>query len=183
MAAAGEPTRMEGADMRIRMLLVAGLLAVPGLVMAQSQTDTSDRPDYGSSGSMQDKQQSGSMGQGSEMRTSNQQMGQMSPQIEVFKKNKRENFELKGTVSSVDSTNNTITVQREKNLPPVELQVAQGTDIKWDGKQASLNQLQPGSEVRARFNLANDQPVAIELDAKQARGQKHQQQQQQQMNR
>lgn len=172
--------------MRIRMLLVAGLLAVPGLVVAQSQTDTSDRPDYGSSGSMQDKQQSGSMGQGSEMRTSNQ-MGQSSPQIEVFKKNKRENFELKGTVSSVDSTNNTITVQREKNLPPVELQVAQGTDIKWDGKQASLNQLQPGSEVRARFNLANDQPVAIELDAKQAKQKKgsmeQQRQQQQQMNR
>lgn len=179
-AAVWPAAELEGAEMRIRMLLVvAGLLAVPGLALAQ---DTgSDSQEYGqdSMGTMGSEATGGSGGsggsgvsQGSEVRTGMQTGSQQSSQqVQIFKSNKRANFELKGTVSSVDPTANTITVNRQ-GLPPVELQVAQGTDIKYSGRQASLNELQPGSEVRARFNVAENQPLAIELDAKPSKGMK-----------
>jgi len=164
------------------MLALAGALAMPGMAIAQDSDSMGDdsmmnQPSsQGSSSSsmgqsgMGSSSQSG-MSQGSDVRTG-MQMGQ-NQQVDVFKN--KSNFKVDGTVSSVDATQNMITVQRSNGLPPVQLQVASGTDIKMDGRQASLNQLQPGSEVRAEFNVAENQPIAVKLDAKQSKQQKRSQ--------
>lgn len=86
-------------------------------------------------------------------------------------------WDVEGTVSSVDSANQQITIQRE-NLPDVQLSLVDQSKISMDGKQASLQDLQPGSEIRASFQLAQDRPVAVSLDAKPSKAQKQQQKQQ-----
>ncbi|WP_373048904.1 hypothetical protein [Vulgatibacter sp.] len=145
--------------MKIRMMLVlAGLIAVPGLATAQMEEEELQIETEQTQPSQDPMMQ---QEPGAEVRTG-MEMGE--PQVEVFKN--KDNFDLRGTVSSVDAQQNMITVQREEGLPPVELQIAQGTEIKMDGKQASLQQLQAGNEVRAKFNVAQDKPVAVELDAK-----------------
>lgn len=161
--------------MRVRtMLAMAGLLAMPAVAMAQDgglgEDPWGTSPPPGTTSPEQDggmmppgQQQGGEIGTGSDVRTG-MEMG--SQQVEIFRN--KDNFEIRGTVSSVDPTQNRITVQRE-NLPPVELQVAQGTEIKMDGRASSLQALEPGAEVRARFNVAQDQPIAISLDAKRSR--------------
>jgi len=141
------------------MLVLAGVLALPATALAQD--------DMGQSPEM-NMPETGQTEPGSDVRTS-MPMGQHQ-QVEIFKN--KDNFEVRGTVSSVDAAQNKITLQREQGLPPVELQVAQGTNITMDGKESSLNELQPGNEVRAQFNLAQDQPVAIKLEAKPSKQQK-----------
>jgi len=153
--------------MRVRHTLFATLLALPGLAFAQGTGGSSYEP-----GTMQPEP-------GSEARTS--MPSAQEPQVDVFKN--KDNWEIRGTVSSVDSSNNQVTLQRENNLPPVQLHVAQGTEIKMDGQTSSLSQLQPGSEVRARFNLANDQPVAISLEAKKSKAEKKSQRESEKMQR
>lgn len=151
------------------MLVLAGVLAAPGAAVAQD-TDPLDPMDPTQRDpTQQEPTGPGTVEEGQDVRTG-MEMGQ--PQVEIFRDKK--NFEIRGTVSSVDAAQNRITVQREEGMPPVELQVAQGTEIRMDGKQSSLQELQAGSEVRATFNVAQDQPIAIQLDARKARGEKRQ---------
>ncbi len=157
------------------MLVLAGALAMPGVAYAQDSdsmnTDPMTQPSQ--EPSTTGDSDMGTMGQGSDVRTGMPMGTQSNQQVDVFKN--KDNFRVRGTVSSVDAAQNSITVQREGGLPPIQLQVATGTDIKMDGRQSSLNQLQPGSEVRAEFNVAQDQPVAISLDAKKSKQQKEMQ--------
>lgn len=150
--------------MRMRMLVaIVGLLTLPALATAEG--------DYG--GTTDQNQPMGSssdVSPGAEQRTgmpSGQmgQTGQVDPQQEQQIFRSRETWELKGTVASVDSTGNKIHVDRQ-NLPPAELSVSTQTKVKLNGKQATLNDLQPGTEIRAKFNLAEDNAVATELEAK-----------------
>lgn len=72
-------------------------------------------------------------------------------------------FDAKGTVKSVDSDD--LVIQRE-GQPDIELDVRRETTIQRDGQQAQLDQLQPGDEVRAKFQVYGDDVVALELEAK-----------------
>lgn len=136
--------------MRMTMLAVAaGLMAMPGLAVAQG----------GSSGSEMNQPSGRSS-------TSQQKMG--AEHAQVFKN--KSNFKIEGTVASVDATNGNLTVQR-KDMPPAELKLAPDTKIQVNGKSASIQDLQPGSEVRAEFNLAENQPIAVSVDAKESKAQ------------
>ena len=158
--------------MRMRMLLaIAGLtLTVPALAIAEDTSGSVDPNQQGSTGSMGS---SSDMNPGSDQRTGMEtgqtgqmgQSGQLDQQSQQQLFRSRSNFDLKGTVASVDASSNTITVNRP-NLPPAELTTSNQTKVKLNGRQASLDDLQPGTEIRAKFNLAQDQAVATEVDAK-----------------
>lgn len=147
--------------MRMRgMLAMVGLLTVPGLALAEGGTGDS---------SQQQQQEPGMMGgdvsPGQEQRTALPgSQSQLDPQQQRQIFQSRESFDIKGTVASVDPNQNKITVNRP-NLPPAELTTSNQTKVQVDGRQASLNELQPGTEIRAKFNLAQDQAVATEVKA------------------
>lgn len=143
--------------MRMKMLVVtAGLLAVPGFASAAAQDPGMEEP-----GMHQPSDRSATSPRSSGMENA-----------QVFQKAK--NFKVEGTITSVDPTSGTMTLQRE-NLPPAELKIASDTKIEMDGKTASIQDLQPGSEVRAEFNLTENQPIAVSVDAKESKSQKKQQ--------
>lgn len=128
---------------RSKLVLLAGLLAVPGLAIAQG--DMERQPDSDMPG----------------METSPSQVS-----AQMFKN--KDNFDLEGTVSSVDPTQRQITIQRE-GMPSVELQVASDTEVKVNGEESSLSQIHPGDEVRTEFNLAQDQAIAVKVEAKESK--------------
>lgn len=139
-----------------KLLVMAGLLALPGMAFAQGGMEG------GTQGGMEEGQH-GQYGQKG-------QHGMMQGQSAQMFKNQK-NFRVEGTVTSVDPTQRQITVQRE-GLPPAELMVASDTQVKVNGKQSSLSQIQPGDEVRAEFNLAENQAIAVSLDAKEGKATK-----------
>lgn len=148
--------------MRMTMLAVAaGLMSLPGFAVAQGGGSTP-----GNEPGM--NQPSGRTA------TSPKQMG--AEHAQVFKD--KSNFKVEGTIASVDATNGNMTLQR-KDMPPAELKLAPDTKIQVNGKSASIQDLQPGAEVRAEFNLAENQPIAVSVDAKESKAQKSQQQQRQ----
>lgn len=145
--------------MRIKSMLLAGLLAVPGLAVAQTGTTQpqTDQP------------------QAQQQRTSKAQKGQKHEQaLQQFRG--ESNYEIEGKISSVDQQR--VTITREQ-LPGVELMVPQGAQIRLDGEDVQIQQLQPGQEVRARFNVSEDTPLAIELEAERSEQDQQQQEQQQ----
>jgi hypothetical protein len=72
------------------------------------------------------------------------------------------NFDIEGRISSVSGDK--ITISRE-DLPAAELSLASNTKIELDGDAASAQQLEEGQEVRAKFNLQEDRPIALEVSA------------------
>lgn len=129
---------------RSKLFVMAGILALPGLAIAQG--DMERQPDM--------QQQPGM----------ERSPGQVSAQM--FKD--KDNFDIEGTVASVDTMQRQITVQRE-GLPSVELQIASDTEVKVNGEESSLSQIQPGDEVRTEFNLAQNQPIAVSVEAKESK--------------
>lgn len=137
--------------MRIRTLVLTGLL-VPGLAFASAR------------GQEHGQQQQDQMGQ--------QQPGQQQPgqqqeidrqaQQQIFQSQER--WDLQGTVTQVDEQQMKLTLRRE-NLPDAELRLTEQTQIQVDGQRGQLQDIQPGTEVRAQFQLAEDQPVAVEVEA------------------
>src|SRR5690606_41856160 len=100
-----------------------------------------------------------------------EQPGMHETQVSAQMFKDKKNFDIEGTVSSVDPMERQITVQRE-GLPPVELQIAADTEVKVNGEESSLSQIQPGDEVRTQFNLAQDKPIAVSVEAKEGKGSK-----------
>ena len=146
--------------MKIRMTMLAvaaGLMAVPGLAVAQGGSSQGNQPGMNQPGMNQPSGRSS---------TSQRQMG--AEHAQVFKN--KSNFKVEGTIASVDATNGNMTLQR-KDMPPAELKLAPDTKIQVNGKSASIQDLQPGSEVRAEFNLAENQPIAVSVDAKESKAQ------------
>lgn len=134
-----------------KLFVMAGMLALPAFAVAQGQPQ---RPEQQRPGAEQ-KQQPGMQ----------QEHAQASAQM--FKD--KENFDIEGTVASVDSMQRQITVQRE-GLPSVELQIASDTEVKVNGEESSLSQIQPGDEVRTQFNVAQDKPIAVSVETKESKG-------------
>jgi Cu/Ag efflux protein CusF len=85
------------------------------------------------------------------------------PETVAFRE--KDTYSLKGTVAAVDPGRKSITLER-KGLPAVLLHVNTNTRIEVIGKDAFLTDIQPGEEVRAKFNLADDKPIAVKLEAK-----------------
>jgi Cu/Ag efflux protein CusF len=134
-----------------KLFVMAGMLALPALAFAQGDMDM----EQGSQHQQPGYQQPG--------------MHQQQHSAQMFKDQK--NFRVEGMVSSVDPSQRQITVQRQ-GLPPAELQIATDTQVKVDGKESSLSQIKPGDEVRAEFNLAENQAIAVSVDAKEGKGSK-----------
>lgn len=74
------------------------------------------------------------------------------------------NYDIEGRISSVSGDSVTIT-REDAGLPAAELSIASNTKIELDGNTASAQQLREGQQVRAKFNLQREQPVALELSA------------------
>jgi hypothetical protein len=75
----------------------------------------------------------------------------------------QDNYELEGTVASVDERSDRITIRRE-DVPSATLRVAPDTRVRVDGSAASLADIRPGSEIHATFNVSLQTPLAIELE-------------------
>lgn len=147
--------------MKVRMLLAMAALAVPGFALAQGGMEATKPETYEQPGAV-------GMEAGKEARAALEMSAQ--DQKKLFQA--KDKFELKGTVQSIDASHAQITLERT-NLPPAELfVVTEQTKIKLNGKEASLVDIQPGAEVRARFQIADDRPVALELDVKHKAGEK-----------
>ena len=79
----------------------------------------------------------------------------------------QDNFQMNGTLLGADAQNGSILLQREK-MPMALLIVPDSAQVSVNGKKSSLSELQPGAEVRATFNLAQQYPIALEVNATQS---------------
>lgn len=79
----------------------------------------------------------------------------------------QDNFLMQGKLLGADAKNGSILLQREK-MPMVLLIVPDSAQVSLNGKKSSLADLQPGAEVRATFNLAQQYPIALEVNATQS---------------
>lgn len=82
---------------------------------------------------------------------------------QVFRSGSAQAFEMTGTISKAE--NNKITVTRP-GLPNANLEVVdKKTTVIINGRASAPDQLRPGMEVRASFQVAGDEIVAKEIEA------------------
>ena len=72
-------------------------------------------------------------------------------------------FELRGTVKSPSAA--FLTVERP-GLPNASLSVRDRTQVTLDGKPAEVKDLPKGAQVRAKFQLEGEEPVALRIEAR-----------------
>lgn len=89
-----------------------------------------------------------------------QRMGADDKKHPVFEG--KNNFDVEGKLQKVSA--NSITLQRDE-LPAATLRVSKNTKIELDGERASVQQLKPGQDVKASFNLMGDKIEAVEIKA------------------
>jgi hypothetical protein len=92
-----------------------------------------------------------------------------SEQAQVFQS--AESFTVQGTVLKAESDELEVNRQAQ-SLPPIELDlIAQRTQITVDGELATPQDLLPGMEVRAEFQIAGDDIIATKVEATSSGGQ------------
>lgn len=92
-----------------------------------------------------------------------------SEQAQVFQS--AESFTVQGTVLKAESDELEVNRQAQR-LPPIELDlIAQRTQITVDGELATPQDLLPGMEVRAEFQIAGDDIIATKVEATSSGGQ------------
>lgn len=64
-----------------------------------------------------------------------------------------------------------ITIARQ-GLPDAELDVRDQTKVMLDGKKVQVGAIPEGAQVRAKFQLEGEEPVAVEINAKSPKGSK-----------
>jgi hypothetical protein len=74
----------------------------------------------------------------------------------------KKNFDVDGKVQQ--ASKDQITIQRE-GLPAATLHVSKDTKVELGGEKASTQQLRPGQDVKASFNLRGDRAEAVEIKA------------------
>lgn len=74
----------------------------------------------------------------------------------------RDAFDIQGTVQKVDDDD--LTLARE-GLPAVELDVHPRTVVTLDGNPSRVEQLPQGAQVRAKFQLRDDDIIAVRIEA------------------
>jgi hypothetical protein len=145
---------------KLLLAAAAGLLVTPVVAAAQDSGYGTDIPGHEKDQGMSNPEP------GTDVRTA-QPMAGMPAQAEQLFQGNVKTWDVKGTVSSVDMANHEITIKRDKEkLPDAQLSLVDSTKITMNGKQATLQDIQQGAEVRAEFQLAEDKPVAVKLDAK-----------------
>jgi hypothetical protein len=72
-------------------------------------------------------------------------------------------FDLRGTVKSPSAA--FLTVERP-GLPAASLSVRDRTQVTLDGKPAEVKDLPKGAQVRAKFQLEGEEPVALRIEAR-----------------
>jgi hypothetical protein len=83
--------------------------------------------------------------------------------------NKTHAFNVNGTLKRLDG--NEVTLSRQNlNLPDVDLDVRDQTQVMLDGKKVAVRDIPEGAQVRARFQLDRDDAVAVELNATSPKG-------------
>ncbi len=94
-----------------------------------------------------------------------QDVGQASAPIDpgVFS---GDHFRVYGRVASLDRARSELTIER-RNQPAARLLVDPRTRIQLGGRIAAIDDLEPGTDVRATFNLSGDRPIAIRIDGRQ----------------
>lgn len=85
---------------------------------------------------------------------------------------KADNYDIEGRVAQIDLSAGAMVVTRE-SLPPVLLVAPESVPVKINGKKASLSELTVGSDVRATFNISQNFPIALSLDAKAPKAEKN----------
>lgn len=83
--------------------------------------------------------------------------------------NKAHAFNVNGTVTKASSGEITLSRQSEK-LPDVKLDVRDQTQVMLDGKKVAVADIPEGAQVRARFQLDGDNPVALDVNATSPKG-------------
>lgn len=79
--------------------------------------------------------------------------------------NKAHAFKITGTLKK-DSDRDEITLSRQnQNLPDVDLDVRDQTQVMLDGKKVAVGDIPEGAQVRASFQLVEDDAVAVEINA------------------
>ncbi|QRK10277.1 hypothetical protein JQX13_09375 [Archangium violaceum] len=79
--------------------------------------------------------------------------------------NKANAFNLKGTLKKGSDRDEVILSRQNQNLPDVELDVRDQTQVMLDGKKVAVGDIPEGAQVRASFQLVEDDAVAVELNA------------------
>jgi hypothetical protein len=145
--------------MAFRTLLMAGLLAASGSALAQQPgtPDQEEKPELQS-------QQSQQAEQAQAKKEAQAQLNQI-----YSAKGRKTAFKIDGRLEGIDAQTGALVLTRQ-DLPPALILLTQQTDVKVDGKSASVAELEPGAEVHASFNLAQGIPVAVKVDAKQPKG-------------
>lgn len=87
--------------------------------------------------------------------------------------NKTHAFNVNGTLKRLDG-NEVVLSRQNQNLPDVDLDVRDQTQVMLDGKKVAVGDLPEGAQVRARFQLDGDDVVAVELNATSPKGVKKQ---------
>jgi hypothetical protein len=87
--------------------------------------------------------------------------------------NKTHAFNVNGTLKRLDG-NEVILSRQTQNLPDVDLDVRDQTQVMLDGKKVAVGDIPEGAQVRARFQLDGDDVVAVELNATSPKGVKKQ---------
>lgn len=148
--------------MRMRALLLAGALVVPLYVVAKQ---VPVQPSPGTSapqGTPPDKAQGQAPPPGARPEPTEAERAAEEKKItEAFKS--ADNFTLTGRLAMVRE--NQILLER-KGLPSALLIVPGTATVQLDGRKVSLDTLTPGTEVRATFNLAQQYPIALAIEAK-----------------
>jgi hypothetical protein len=71
-------------------------------------------------------------------------------------------YDAQGIAIKVSSTNLTLARQ---GLPPMKLEVDVGTEVTVNGYRSTMQSIPEGAQVRAKFQLVDEHPVAIRVDA------------------
>ena len=92
-------------------------------------------------------------------------------QNEAALMNKEHAFKVNGTLKRATS-GEIILSRQSQNLPDVELDIRDRTTVMLDGKKVVVGEIPEGSQVRASFQLDEDDAVAVELNATSPQGAK-----------
>jgi hypothetical protein len=90
-------------------------------------------------------------------------------QADINLMNKAHAFNVNGIVTKASSGELTLSRQNEK-LPDVKLDVRDQTQVMLDGKKVAVADIPEGAQVRASFQLDEDKPVALNVNATSPKG-------------
>jgi hypothetical protein len=149
--------------MKIHAWILAGALALPAAALAQSNSKAPSAkpgaPPAAEQATPAPQAQPPAAGPTPEQE---QQASAAVKQLVQKLRQKGDNYKLTGTISQVAPDGSAILVHREE-LPGVLLILPPNVGVTANGKDVAVNQLQPGDQIRATFNIAQQYPIALDI--------------------